>query len=495
MTPIVKQMAFCFVVIAIAAGCSSSNPKSDIASGANPADEVNRVQGLMHQCKEVQCEVLAARDYKEGLNYLESAKDKLAAGREPARILNELSYAQALFERGQVTARERGTTIKGVLSARLAATRAGAGSTCQTFELNEVDKEIAKVEDFDKDFTPKDLTDLEAKYFHIEGEAIVHGQLGDVRAQMDRSINDGAKKKAPVALKKAQVDLGNAENVVRNYRNTPTAFEESVAQAKHSSQFLAEILSTMEGSKMSETAATQIVTQRRQIAELNKNVTVLSSDLEKTAADKAAAEKQLQETSANKEALEKAVQEKEGMIQAKDGSITKLRGDLSVTEAGKAELSRTVAGQQATIEARELAAKIHALGESARQQLNSEEAEVMEQGSKLVIRLKKVSFERGTSDLTGTSMEILQKVKDIATNANPTAIKVEGHTDSTGQPEANQKLSEKRATSVAKYLESEAQLKGKIEASGEADKRPIATNRTAEGRAQNRRVDVTINIK
>lgn len=495
MTQIMRQLGSLLVAIGLAAGCANTIEKSDIADGAAPDSEINRVTGLMHQCIEAQCEVLASRDYREGRNYLESAREKFAAGKDSARILNELSYAQALFERGQVTARERAVMIKGVMSARKAATQAGAGRTCQAYELEQVDKKIAKVEDFDKTFTPEDLAKLESEYFQIEGEAIVHGQLGDVRAQMERSINDGAKKKAPIALKKAQIDLGNAENVVRNYRNTPNAFEETVAAAKHSSQFLAEILMTMEGSKMSEAAATQIVTQRRQIESLNKNVTVLHSDLEKTAAEKAAAEQQLNETAANKAALEKAVQEKDGMIASKDGSITKLQGDLSLTAAGAAELSRTVAGQKATIEARELAAKIHALGENARQQLSNEEAEVMEQGNKIVIRLKRVNFERGTSDLTGSSLEILEKVKSIAVNANPTVIQVEGHTDSTGAPEANQKLSEKRATSVAKILEEDANLKGKVEAKGEADKRPISTNRTPEGRAQNRRVDVYLNIK
>lgn len=76
----------------------------------------------------------------------------------------------------------------------------------------------------------------------------------------------------------------------------------------------------------------------------------------------------------------------------------------------------------------------------------------------------------------------------------PSNIVIEGHTDSLGKKDLNEELAEKRAEAVKKYLESNdgGIESAKIEAIGLGDNKPLATNKTAEGRAQNRRVDIII---
>ncbi len=68
-----------------------------------------------------------------------------------------------------------------------------------------------------------------------------------------------------------------------------------------------------------------------------------------------------------------------------------------------------------------------------------------------------------------------------------------GHTDSVGGDASNQKLSERRAQAVKAYLVSKGINAASITASGKGEKNPVATNKTVAGRAQNRRVDVSIN--
>ncbi len=70
---------------------------------------------------------------------------------------------------------------------------------------------------------------------------------------------------------------------------------------------------------------------------------------------------------------------------------------------------------------------------------------------------------------------------------------VVGHTDSIGTEEYNQKLSERRAKTVADYLISKGVPASKIKASGKGETQPIADNKTRDGRAKNRRVEVTVN--
>lgn len=65
-----------------------------------------------------------------------------------------------------------------------------------------------------------------------------------------------------------------------------------------------------------------------------------------------------------------------------------------------------------------------------------------------------------------------------------------GHTDSVGTDAYNQKLSERRATTVKEYMVSQGIPAAKITTLGKGETQPVATNKTAEGRAKNRRVDI-----
>ena len=71
-------------------------------------------------------------------------------------------------------------------------------------------------------------------------------------------------------------------------------------------------------------------------------------------------------------------------------------------------------------------------------------------------------------------------------------IAVEGHTDSVGSDEMNMSLSEKRANAVRDYLVEQGVAAAGISASGKGESTPIATNNTAAGRQQNRRVELVI---
>ncbi|HNQ00543.1 MAG TPA: OmpA family protein, partial [Bacteroidia bacterium] len=69
-------------------------------------------------------------------------------------------------------------------------------------------------------------------------------------------------------------------------------------------------------------------------------------------------------------------------------------------------------------------------------------------------------------------------------------LSVEGHTDNTGNPEKNVTLSQKRCESVKNYLVSKGIDANRLTATGYGDTRPIADNKTADGRAKNRRVEL-----
>lgn len=106
--------------------------------------------------------------------------------------------------------------------------------------------------------------------------------------------------------------------------------------------------------------------------------------------------------------------------------------------------------------------------------------------------LQPVRFSDGKAQLAPESFLLLQQVVDAFARGNVKRMRVEGHTDNKGAPEANLKLSQERANAVAEYLASLGIDRSRLEATGFGSTRPIAPNLTARGRELNRRVDFVI---
>jgi len=106
----------------------------------------------------------------------------------------------------------------------------------------------------------------------------------------------------------------------------------------------------------------------------------------------------------------------------------------------------------------------------------------------------KIQFESGKATLKPSSYPVLDQIAKILME-NPTyKIEVQGHTDNVGKPEKNLELSEKRALAVKEYLVSKGIEESRISTKGYGDTVPIASNSTATGRAQNRRVELIISL-
>ena len=107
--------------------------------------------------------------------------------------------------------------------------------------------------------------------------------------------------------------------------------------------------------------------------------------------------------------------------------------------------------------------------------------------------MDKVQFETGKAELLPVSHALLDEVaKMLKDNPQVELISVEGHTDSTGTPEVNRKLSQARAESVAKYLSGKGVKAARMDPKGFGPDRPIADNETDAGREANRRVEFNI---
>ena len=105
---------------------------------------------------------------------------------------------------------------------------------------------------------------------------------------------------------------------------------------------------------------------------------------------------------------------------------------------------------------------------------------------------KTILFDLGKSTIRQESYATLQNIVDIMKEYPTTSFVIEGHTDSTGREETNQKLSEARAASVKDYLTTIGMDASRLSSVGYGESRPIAPNNTKAGRQENRRVEISL---
>jgi outer membrane protein OmpA-like peptidoglycan-associated protein len=110
----------------------------------------------------------------------------------------------------------------------------------------------------------------------------------------------------------------------------------------------------------------------------------------------------------------------------------------------------------------------------------------------LIVNMSDVLFDTAKSSLRPLAREKLAKVAGIVSGHPGLRLDVEGHTDSVGSDDYNQGLSEHRATSVRDYLTQEGMAASSVTTRGFGKTQPVASNETAAGRQQNRRVELVI---
>jgi OmpA-OmpF porin, OOP family len=101
-----------------------------------------------------------------------------------------------------------------------------------------------------------------------------------------------------------------------------------------------------------------------------------------------------------------------------------------------------------------------------------------------------INFETGKSDIKPESQSIIGQIVEMLKQNPGLNISIEGHTDDVGSAQSNQMLSENRAKSVMNALIAQSIASSRLSAKGFGASKPIADNRTEEGKAKNRRVEI-----
>jgi outer membrane protein OmpA-like peptidoglycan-associated protein len=239
--------------------------------------------------------------------------------------------------------------------------------------------------------------------------------------------------------------------------------------------------------------------QSAQTAEDARLIAVTRQNEEYTAQQKALAEESArqaleQRLRADREALSAAQAKAQAEREAQNAAEAKADAERERSDVARVRDEL----QQARIDALRAQAAVavveqekNALREQLREQLNMF-LETRESARGLIMMVPDVLFVTGSARLTNTAREKLARVSGILGAQPDLHIAIEGHTDNVGGDALNQRLSEQRAHEVFAYLLQQKIPPHAMDVAAFGETRPIASNDAAEGRQQNRRVELVV---
>ncbi len=416
-----------------------------------------------------------------------------------ARI--ELARAESLQEMGMILMGDALTARTDALVANAPATREAEKS----WKEGEKDLQKAgrKVESGDRNSAVQEAAKAEAAYRDAEYEALRVVIISTTEQLRQAAEDRDADKKAATTFLKADTELAASERALR-------------ANRKDQSEAIAHAIASADGYRRAARIALMVDAVKR-----NPNATVekLVLDYEGYMSDAARAlnfeadfregpepvstqltdaitsiteDRDALRTEASSAGLALAAlrAEHDDLVFRSDSLAARLTmqaDSLAAQRQLQQAEQRRLATQLRAREERE--ARIDAVGEL----FSEDEAEVAMIGNDLVIRMYGLNFPVGLAQIRPESFGLLTKLQKVLREFPTDPIEIAGHTDSQGNDQRNQALSERRASAVRQYLIANMAIPEiQISAVGYGESQPLASNESREGRAKNRRIDVRI---
>ncbi len=367
--------------------------------------------------------------------------------------------------------------------------------------------DVVVAENFVRNDTSGTIEQVDAKYELLQrGQYIFHReqyhpiklnpkgplQLAEAENAVEIARLAGADQYAADTMSKAKIDLQNAEdyfNHGKNRKEAETNAREAAQMAEdariitfrkiRADELAAERAAAAEREAQEKAKAQQAAAEAAQQQQLRRQ-----AEAERSAAEQAKMEAQ--------QAAAQAAQEKAAADQARAQALAQQQAAMAQAEQARlAAQQADAARQQAEAQRQQAENEKTALRERLRNQLNMI-LETRETARGLIVNISDVLFDFNKYDLKPGAREKMAKVAGILLAYPGLKIQVEGHTDSVGTDDYNLKLSQQRADSVRTYLVTQGVPADSVTSVGLGKADPVASNDTAAGRQQNRRVELVV---
>jgi outer membrane protein OmpA-like peptidoglycan-associated protein len=303
-------------------------------------------------------------------------------------------------------------------------------------------------------------------------------EMYEARNAVDIAKMRGAEKYAPEIFTKADGGLKIAEN--------------ALARKADRREIISSARSTVQFAEDARALAAQRQEEERIKNERDAAAAKAKSAAEAKAAAEAAEAKRRADLEAKRQAELAAAKQAQMKAEAEAAAArAKAAADAAAAKA-KAEADALKAKEEA---AKAEADRARRAAEQLRAQLLEQLNRVLETRDSprgLVVTMADVLFDTGKYDLRGPTRETLARLSGIILANKGLNLAIEGHTDSTGSDELNQKLSEQRASTVRSYLVEQGLASDTVTSEGFGKTMPVADNDTPAGRQRNRRVEIIV---
>lgn len=426
-------------------GCSSA-PKNmvSISPSADATTEVAATRTDLEDLRKDMGEHLAPTKFKNAEKNLKAAETSLQAKKSNEKIFQDLGEARAWLEQARVITNRSKAALAKPLEARAGAL---AVSEKDDKELHAADKDLSdlakKVENGDG-ISEQKLADVTMKYVNLERSRIKQTQLDPIELRIQQAKSMNAKKLAPKSYARAEDDFTAAVKTLKIDPFDRDQVNERIQTSYKSSNDLLEI--SRETAKTPGASTEELVLAARRKDQMTRQQLNNANVRVQTALEKNS------QANAENQNLRSKVDELKEEAQPQE-VLQKLRTELPEETA---DIMMTPSG-------------------------------------KIMVRLKQLQFKTNSSDLSPEGAGVLADVRAALADIAPGKLTIEGHTDSTGSAARNKTLSESRAEAVASVLKTDDKLsQASIETKGLGAEQPLKNNQTKEGRAENRRVEITI---
>jgi OOP family OmpA-OmpF porin len=462
------------------------------AGSAIAQDELRRtffkdVDAALEAANAVDARLLAPRSYSDGMEAYEAAEDALERGRNIEYVRRRAGEAEGHFKTARTAAELAKTALAQVMKSRQDAANARAPELAREV-WDKAQREFGNAIRYLErgDLKTAKRNDIEATSLYRDAEliAIKAQYLSETRRLLADAERARVGRYAPITLGKAQQLLADAEREL-NENRYDTDLPRSLArqanyEAKHAI-YLSEVVRDVRDKNLT---VEELVLQWE---EPLINISGAADILPAMADGHDNLELELISYIEN---LRNELQATEQEVEANVLRMADMEDEIRALDE---RLGGATEERAALVQRLEAQAEIKARFEQVEKMFARDEARVFREGDNIILRLVGLTFDSGKSEIKQEDFDLLAKVEKAIDAFPRSELIIEGHTDSYGGDELNQRLSQERAESVQQYMINAMRIPSyRLIATGFGETQPVANNETASGRARNRRIDIII---
>lgn len=441
----------------------------------------------LEAAKSADAKLLSPRNYERATTAYKAADQGLNRGRNIEYVRNKTAEARKYYNAATVAAELAKTALSQVMKSRQDAANARAPDLSPEIWVKaqrEFDSAIRYLERGDLKRAKR--LDIEATSLYRDAElvAIKAQYLNETRRLIKDADRAKVERYAPLTLRNAQRLLAEAEKELNENRYDTDRPRSLAKQANYEAKHAIYLSSVVRNVRDKDLTVEQLVLQWE--APL-RDIAGAADVMPAMSAGHAALSKELVTYVESMRNLNQSLE------QETEESLVRLGDMEEEIRALDERLGGATAERAALVQRLEAQARIKEQFEQVEKMFARTEARVFREGNNVILRLVGLTFDSGKSELGAGSFDLLAKVERAIDVFPGSELIIEGHTDSYGGDELNQKLSQDRAESVQQYMVNAMRIQSfRLIATGYGETNPVANNETESGRAKNRRIDVVI---